>query len=183
MCGNSAYCWKTVWTWRRYGGVPTASTPPMRISPSSGCSKPAIIRREVVLPHPDGPSSEMNSPCRTWKDTASTAVRSPNRFVTVRNSTSYADPDPPELTPLPPAAEAEKAADPPTMVDPTAVPCALGTVEMVEIVVAVTYCQHNRASMPGIRTICPLDERNSQMEIDLPSRDIIAMLQRDGRCP
>ena len=55
MCGNSAYCWKTVLTSRLYGGVPTASTPPIRISPSSGCSKPAIIRSDVVLPQPDGP--------------------------------------------------------------------------------------------------------------------------------
>ena len=67
MCGNSAYCWKTVLTSRLYGGVPTASTPPIRISPSSGCSKPAIIRSDVVLPQPDGPSSERNSPLRTWK--------------------------------------------------------------------------------------------------------------------
>ena len=28
-----------------------------------GSSKPAIIRRVVVLPQPDGPSSEKNSPC------------------------------------------------------------------------------------------------------------------------
>src|SRR3954468_17275686 len=98
MCGNSAYCWKTVLTSRRYGGVPTASTPPIRISPSSGCSKPAIIRRDVVLPQPDGPRSERNSPLRTWKETASTAFRSPKRLVTARNSTSYAESGPPELT-------------------------------------------------------------------------------------
>src|SRR5438445_287170 len=46
MCGNSAYCWKTVLTSRRYGGVPTASVPPMRISPWSGCSKAASGRRQ-----------------------------------------------------------------------------------------------------------------------------------------
>ena len=103
MWGKSAYCWNTVLTSRRYGGVPTASTPPIRISPSSGCSKPAIIRSDVVLPHPDGPSSERNSPVLTWKETAFTAVRSPNRFVTARNSTSNAESGPPELTcPLPP---------------------------------------------------------------------------------
>jgi Lrp/AsnC family transcriptional regulator for asnA, asnC and gidA len=37
--------------------------------------------------------------------------------------------------------------------------------------------------MPGYRRPKPLDERNSQMEIDRISRDIISMLQRDGRCP
>ena len=88
MCGNSAYCWKTVLTLRLYGGVPTASTPPIRISPSSGCSKPAIIRSDVVLPQPEGPSSERNSPFRTWKETALTAVSAPKRLVTVRNSMS-----------------------------------------------------------------------------------------------
>jgi len=37
--------------------------------------------------------------------------------------------------------------------------------------------------MPGIRTHGPLDERNSQMEMDRVSRGIIAMLQLDGRWP
>ena len=40
------------------------SSPSSRISPSGGCSKPAIIRRVVVLPQPDGPSIEKNSPRR-----------------------------------------------------------------------------------------------------------------------
>ena len=30
-----------------------------------GCSKPAISRNVVVLPQPDGPSSEKNSPLAT----------------------------------------------------------------------------------------------------------------------
>src|SRR5437773_3254332 len=89
MCGNSAYCWKTVLTSRLYGGVPAASVPPIRISPSSGCSKPAISRSDVVLPQPDGPSRERNSPCRTFRLTAFTAVSDPNRLVTARNSTSH----------------------------------------------------------------------------------------------
>src|SRR5215469_3534241 len=62
----------------------------MRISPSLGCSNPAIIRSDVVLPQPDGPSSDRNSPLRTFKLTALTAVSEPNRLVTARNSTSYA---------------------------------------------------------------------------------------------
>ena len=32
------------------------------MSPASGCSKPAIMRSVVVLPQPEGPSREMNSP-------------------------------------------------------------------------------------------------------------------------
>ena len=38
------------------------SLPSSRIRPSVGCSKPAIIRSVVVLPQPDGPSIEKNSP-------------------------------------------------------------------------------------------------------------------------
>src|SRR5438552_8092889 len=60
----------------------------MRISPSSGCSKPAMSRNDVVLPKPDGPRSDRNSPLRTFRLTASTAVREPKRLVTARNSTS-----------------------------------------------------------------------------------------------
>ena len=47
-----------------------------------------------------GPSSERNSPLLHLEGRRrSTAVRSPNRLVTARNSTSYADPCPSELTP------------------------------------------------------------------------------------
>ena len=62
--------------------------PPIRMSPASTVSKPPIARRVVVLPHPDGPRSEKNSPARTVNDTASTATTAPNRFVIARTSTS-----------------------------------------------------------------------------------------------
>ena len=35
---------------------------PTRISPASGAMNPAISRSVVVLPHPEGPSNETNSP-------------------------------------------------------------------------------------------------------------------------
>jgi len=38
--------------------------PSIRTSPTSGQSRPAMIRNSVVLPEPDGPSSASNSPCR-----------------------------------------------------------------------------------------------------------------------
>jgi len=38
------------------------SWPPTWTRPESGISKPAIMRKDVVLPQPDGPSSEKNSP-------------------------------------------------------------------------------------------------------------------------
>jgi hypothetical protein len=34
----------------------------MEMLPEVGCSKPAIRRRQVVLPEPDGPSIAKNSP-------------------------------------------------------------------------------------------------------------------------
>src|SRR5215468_916394 len=49
--------------------------------PSVGASNPAIIRRHVVLPEPDGPSIEKNSPSRTSRSTPSTAVTVPNRLT------------------------------------------------------------------------------------------------------
>src|SRR5260370_25920140 len=79
--------------------MPTASAPPIRIAPSSGCSQPAISRSVVVLPQPEGPSKERNSPLRTRRLTESTAVRAPNRLVTARSSTSQASPLPAEVTP------------------------------------------------------------------------------------
>ena len=82
MCGNSAYCWNTVLTLRLYGGTFETSAPSSRISPSDGCSKPAIIRSVVVLPQPDGPSIEKNSPRRMSKCASSTATKAPNRLVT-----------------------------------------------------------------------------------------------------
>ena len=38
------------------------SGPASSTAPAVGCSNPAIIRSTVVLPLPDGPSSEKNSP-------------------------------------------------------------------------------------------------------------------------
>src|SRR5689334_8188017 len=42
--------------------------------PEVGCSKPAISRRVVVLPQPDGPSREKNSPLATVRSMLSTAI-------------------------------------------------------------------------------------------------------------
>ena len=58
--------------------------------PASGDSKPAIIRSTVVLPEPDGPSIEKNSPSRMSRSTSSTAVTLPNVLVTPRRLTAVA---------------------------------------------------------------------------------------------
>jgi hypothetical protein len=45
--------------------------------PLVGCSNPAIIRKQVVFPDPDGPSNVKNSPPRIVTDTPFTALTSP----------------------------------------------------------------------------------------------------------
>src|SRR4028119_335360 len=50
--------------------------------PSLGVSKPASIRMSVVLPQPEGPSRQKNSPSKMSSVRWSTATASPNRFVT-----------------------------------------------------------------------------------------------------
>ena len=41
------------------------SSPSSRMVPRSAASRPATMRSKVVLPHPEGPSSDMNSPAAT----------------------------------------------------------------------------------------------------------------------
>ena len=62
MCGNRPYAWNTMFTFRFAGGTNVMSLPCNRIRPTSGISKPAIMRSVVVLPHPEGPNMEKNSP-------------------------------------------------------------------------------------------------------------------------
>src|SRR5215470_14147879 len=63
---------------RARGGTSLTTSPPIRISPDVAFSRPAMMRRNVVLPQPDGPSSTKNSPSRTAKLMPSTATTSPN---------------------------------------------------------------------------------------------------------
>ena len=53
-----------MFTSRLFGGTPSTSSPCRTTCRAVGSSKPAIIRMVVVLPQPDGPSSEKNSPSR-----------------------------------------------------------------------------------------------------------------------
>src|SRR5712691_558921 len=82
MCGKSAYCWKTMLTGRRLGDTDVTSCPFNTMRPSSGTTKPAIIRRVVVLPQPLGPSSEKNSPSPIASVTSCTASTLPKRLLT-----------------------------------------------------------------------------------------------------
>ena len=67
-------------TGRLSGGSLVMSRPRRRIVPLVGSSNPPIIRNVVVLPQPEGPSSEKNSPAPTSRETPSTARTSRNRF-------------------------------------------------------------------------------------------------------
>src|SRR5262245_49969243 len=53
------------------------TTPPIRISPEVGSSRPAIIRSSVVLPEPEGPRRTRNSPSRLSRFTFLTAAACP----------------------------------------------------------------------------------------------------------
>src|SRR6516164_6168678 len=73
------------------------STPSSRIWPWVGCSKPAIMRSVVVLPQPEEPSSEKNSPAGMWRLIPSTAFTAPKRLTRLTSWTS-----PPLKRPTPP---------------------------------------------------------------------------------
>ena len=75
-------------TSRRCGGVEVTSSPPTMTVPEVGSVKPAIIRSVVVLPQPDGPSNEKNSPLATSRSSESTTVSSPKRLVSPRRVTA-----------------------------------------------------------------------------------------------
>src|SRR6266540_5597599 len=75
---------------RARGGSPFTTFPPISTSPDEGCSRPAIMRSSVVLPHPEGPRSTRYSPSLVARLTSSTAGRWPpsKRFVSARASTA-----------------------------------------------------------------------------------------------
>src|SRR5882672_9812990 len=52
------------------------SSAPRKMRPEVGNSNPAIMRKVVVLPQPDGPSRQKNSPSRTVKVESCTATKS-----------------------------------------------------------------------------------------------------------
>ena len=67
---------------RSLGGMSLTTLSPMERTPVVMSSSPAIIRRLVVLPQPDGPTKTMNSPSWISRLKSSTAVTSPYFFVT-----------------------------------------------------------------------------------------------------
>src|SRR5438093_7522613 len=67
---------------RSFGATSLTMRSPMKISPLVCSSRPASIRRAVVFPQPDGPTSTRNSASRTARLRSLTATTSPKRFVT-----------------------------------------------------------------------------------------------------
>ena len=79
--GNNAYDWNTMPMLRWLVGSQVTSRPSNLMTPADGDSKPAIMRRMVVLPHPEGPRKVTNSPrcmsmAKSW-----TAVWLPKSFL------------------------------------------------------------------------------------------------------
>src|SRR5215213_5415088 len=67
---------------RSRGATSSTTRSPMRMLPEVSASSPASSRRSVVLPEPEGPTSTMNSPSSTARESSETAIVSPKRFVT-----------------------------------------------------------------------------------------------------
>ena len=63
---------------RREAGTEEMSLPSTMTDPASADSKPATMRRAVVLPQPDGPSSATSSPGAISIDSPSRARVAPN---------------------------------------------------------------------------------------------------------
>src|SRR5258708_29878781 len=83
---------------RSRGGKGVTFTPPIQTSPEVGTSSPAIMRKRVVLPDPDGPSRTRNSPSRLSRLTLLTAPSSPSLKTLVSSrvsTTAIALPGPP----------------------------------------------------------------------------------------
>src|SRR5262249_25755598 len=69
---------------RSLGGTRLPTLPPMAISPSEISSRPAIIRRSVDLPQPDGPTSTQNSPSAMAMSTPRMTCVDPKCLCTAR---------------------------------------------------------------------------------------------------
>src|SRR5229473_2749987 len=67
---------------RSFGGTSFTRRSPMKMSPPLASSSPAINRRAVVFPHPEGPTSTVNCLSGISSVMSFTAVTAPNFLVT-----------------------------------------------------------------------------------------------------
>src|SRR5262245_27346519 len=70
------------------GGRPETSRPPIFTAPRFWRSRPAMMRRSVVLPHPLGPRKQTNSPGSTDSVTSRSATKAPNFLTTPSRATA-----------------------------------------------------------------------------------------------
>src|SRR6266850_1176470 len=77
-CGYRANIWNTKAMSRCEARWNVTSSPSSRMLPSDGNSSPAIMRRVVVLPQPEGPSMTKKMPLSTVNVESLTAVNPPN---------------------------------------------------------------------------------------------------------
>ena len=63
------------------GGRAEMSRPACSMRPLVWMSRPAMARSSVVLPHPDGPRKQTNSPSWISSEMSSRAVKAPNFLV------------------------------------------------------------------------------------------------------
>src|SRR5437867_3945551 len=68
------------------------SSPDSRTCPASGSTSPATMRSTVLLPHPEGPRRERNSPGAASRDTSSTATTAPKDLRSRRTPSAGAAP-------------------------------------------------------------------------------------------
>src|SRR5660398_312334 len=80
-------------TSRSLGAASLTMRPPMLTVPRVISSRPAIVRRAVVLPHPDGPTKTMNSPSWISRSRSKTATV-PSAKILVSLSRWISDMDP-----------------------------------------------------------------------------------------
>src|SRR6185503_16952490 len=100
---------------RSLGAMSLTTRSPIFRFPSEISSRPAIIRRLVVFPQPEGPTSTMNSPSPISRLRSFTAWKSPYILLTFSNVTvAMAEPPRPVVHrgPMHPADEAETRTGP-----------------------------------------------------------------------
>src|SRR5439155_51106 len=77
---------------RSRAGTPMRFDPPCDTSPASGVSSPAMTRNSVVLPQPEGPRKQTNSPSPISRLMSFNARAAPNRLVILRSDRNTRSP-------------------------------------------------------------------------------------------
>src|SRR5215471_9938046 len=68
--------------------VPARGRPPKAMAPAVGARSPASRRISVVLPHPEGPTTQRNSPLATSNEISASTGRSPKATRTLSSEST-----------------------------------------------------------------------------------------------